>query len=88
VAVATQTQKNMTKYRYRIEFNQWPRRNLTLGFRTMAEAYEWAQKQGGLEDIEDTRPKGVSRKQHLLRCATDDMQEVKTIGFSIRSHAE
>jgi hypothetical protein len=50
----------------------------------MREVYEWAEKQGGLEDIEETRPKGATRKQHLLRCATDDMQQVRTIGFSIR----
>jgi hypothetical protein len=50
----------------------------------MAEVYEWAQKQGGLEDIEETRPKGATRKRHLLRCAMDDMQDVKTIGLKIR----
>jgi hypothetical protein len=74
----------MKKDRYKIEFNKWPRRNLTLSFRTMAEVYEWAGSQGGLEDIEETRPKGTTRKQHLLKCATDDMQDVRTIGFSIR----
>ena len=74
----------MKKDRYRIEFNKWPQRHLALSFRTMRDVYTWAESQGGLEDIDETRQKGTTRKQHLLRCATESLQGVKTIGFVIR----